>query len=617
MKNNHIMRHLRALSVCAFSLLLAACQQDQEGLPVAQEQAAVPVRIGFTLATTGGQDAAATRVGTDQAGSEWESYIDIAGGDFRFLLFDAGTDVYLTSFTPQSVTPAGQGPRGWEYYVEGELDRPYEDFKLVVLANWTGYPQDLEGRTIEDICTSPSSGFAYSGAEPFIPSATKRIPLYGVKTVTATLRPDLSTDLGTVDLLRAMCKVEVKCSAEGFTLTGVKLHRYAAAGMCAPTGVYSNTETDWEADEKIHMPTADVVRDDGVLSLQPSGNNAFVVYMPEIDNTADTYSYIEVTLLNAEGGAVSLKGDPYIFFKEYDDETHTPTDGTDFDLIRNHWYSYDITAVDDGQLAFEYRVLEWNRADSQIGWYPEEGTGEDALMAAWPSEYSSDPIPEAQPNFTDATVGDKEAVFCYLLYPRYENTQHTALEDNSAFAGFYFHLEEPEGAIWEAELTNTEDFRLNENGPYDSDGDGVQDTRCAARGRARSKPYQIQVRANHAWTEPRYDGDDQYWDNNTAWGNDIEESGRCRNIYTDLRIRISIDGGQTWNYLDINKADSGIEHYLWGRRRFAGGDKYIRIWQLKAEEDERSLFQLVTKLADNWGIHDFWNPNVNANYFND
>ena len=613
MKNNHIMRHLRALSVCAFSLLLAACQQDQEGLPVAQEQAAVPVRIGFTLATTGGQDAAATRVGTDQAGSEWESYIDIAGGDFRFLLFDAGTDTYLTSFTPQSVTPAGQGPRGYEYYVEGELDQPYENFKLVVLANWAGYPQDLEGRTIEDICTSPSSGFAYSDAEPFIPSATKRIPLYGVKTVTATLRPDLATDLGTVDLLRAMCKVEVKCTAPGFTLTGVTLHRYAAAGMCAPTGVYSDTETDWEADEKIHMPASDIVRDNGELSLQQSAGNTYTIYLPEIDNTAETCSYMEVTLLDAEGNPVSLKGDPYIFFRQYDDVTHTPTDGTDFDLIRNHWYSYDITAVDDGQLTFEYQVLEWNRVDSQIGWYPE--TGDTPLMAAWPSEYSSE---EAQPDFTDATKGDREAVFCYLLYPRYANDDHDALEDNSAFAGFYFHLEEPEGAIWEAELTNTEDFRLNENGPYDSDNDSVQDSKCAVRGRARSKPYQIQVRANHAWTEPRYDGDDQYWDNNTAWGNEIEESGRCRNIYTDLRIRISIDGGQTWNYLDINKEDRDIDHSLWGRRRFAGEDNYnIRIWQLKAEQNEQSLFRLVTNLRDdNWGINNFWNPyNVDADDF--
>lgn len=616
MKNNHIIRHLRALSACAALLLLTACQQEQDGLSVDIGRTGDPVQIGFTLTTTGGQDAAATRVGTDEPGTGYENYIDIANDNFRFLLFDATNNTYLTSFTPQSVTPAGQGTRGYEYYVEGELDQPYENFKLVVLANWPGYPQDLEGKTIANVCTSPSSGFRYSptDANPFIPSATDLIPLYGVKTVTAKLRPDLSTDLGTVDLLRAMCKVEVKCSAEGFTLTDVKLHRYAIAGMCAPTDVYSNTETDW--DEKIHMPTGNIVSDGGVLSLQSSGNNAFVVYMPEINNTADTHSYMEVTLQNAEGEAVSLKGDPYIFFKQYDATTHTPTDGTDFDLIRNHWYQYDITAVDDGQLTFEYRVLEWNRVDSQIGWYPEEGTGENALMAAWPSDYSSDPThPGAMPNFENATEGDQEAVFCYLLYPRYKNKQHNSLEDNSAFAGFYFHLEEPEGAIWEAELTNTEDFRLNENGPYDSDDDGVQDSRCVASGRARSKPYQIQVRANHAWTEPRYDGDDQYWNNNTVWGNAIEESGECKNIYTDLRIRISIDGGQTWNYLDINKEDRNVKYSLWGRRRFAGGDDYIRIWQLKAEEDQQNLFRLVMNLSNDWGIHDFWYPNVSADDF--
>lgn len=237
MKKRHI---IRTLSVCVALLLLSACRQEQDGLAVADESAA-SVQVSFTLTTASGN--ASTRVGTDEPGTGYENYIDITNNNFRFLLFDKDNNTFVYSFTPQSVTPAGaSGEYAQTYEVEGEMPEEYADFnyKVVVLANWPTYPSenDLTGKTIQDICLA----YTYNYTDSFVPSESQLIPFYGVATISTTLRPDISTNLGTIDLLRALCKVEVKCSDNGFTLTGATLHRYSTQGMCAPLDVYNNTE---------------------------------------------------------------------------------------------------------------------------------------------------------------------------------------------------------------------------------------------------------------------------------------------------------------------------------------------------------------------------------------
>ena len=631
---------IRTLSVCIALLLLSACRQEQDGLAVADESAA-SVQVSFTLTTASGN--ASTRVGTDEPGTGYENYIDITNNNFRFLLFDTEDDTFVYSFTPQSVTPAGaSGEYAQTYKVEGEMPEEYADFnyKVVVLANWPDYPDAndliIDRTTIEDIC----SAYAYQYTAPFVPSEEQLIPFYGVATINTTLSPDISTNLGSIDLLRALCKVEVKCSADGFTLKEVKLNKYSTKGMCAPLEVYNNTKEDWEKNEQIHLPQDNTVG--ASLSLSnPDGT--FIAYVPEYNNAALKDSYLEVTLTDANNKEVTLKS-PNIYFKNYTDGS--PVDGSDYDLIRNHWYQFDITKVDDGELKLEYRVLLWDKVESAIGWNPILQKADKSPVAAWrlaTAEGYTDTDVENEvkgslcidPDFKNAKRGDEEAVFCYVLYPRYNSDKdkqghalHQGLEDNTSYAGFYFYLKEPEGAIWEAVLTNTEDFALNENGRHDIDGDGEDDKKCAVRGIARSEAYQIQVYPLHPWTDTEFQKDengnivDGAECANTYWGNLWETSGKCKNLYTDLYIRISIDGGHTWNYLDINPkdrygiaydgVDGYIEHTYWGERRFAGGDdenggSYIRIWQLEAKYN-KAYDKLVEDLDASWGIKDFWDP---------
>ena len=300
-------------------------------------------------------------------------------------------------------------------------------------------------------------------------------------------------------------------------------------------------------------------------------------------------------------------------------------------IERNVWNKIFARVKDEeGTLEIKYKVLPWNKVESGIGWNPEFDFGGNAPMAAWRIKDG-----KIDPDFKDAREGDEEAACCYVLYPRYGDADitegegkdavtytHSTLTDRPSYAGFYFCLKEPEGAIWEAHLSNSELFEISTTGTYTyTDSEGVEHTRiCAKTGIARPEPYQIQVKPKNAWTtvgtdDP--DGKDEGWDSNTTWGNQIESDGSQYNIYTDLYIRISLDGGNTWNTLKINRPDNApsneegkpyyLEHTYWkDRRRFAGGDDYIRIWQLKAERREESFAHLVDGLSNDWAIKTFW-----------
>lgn len=267
-------RYIPYLTIVLAALLLGACNSimDDEVCADQPSDTTTPVQIGFTL-TTGDVSSRAITEG-EEAGTGYENYIDIEGGDFRILLFDATDDTYLTTFEPTSIRPTDNTKYPQTYYVEGELSETYDNnFKLVVLANWDkAYPSNLvtDATKIEDVCTAPTSTFSYTA--PFIPSETQKIPMYGVKRCTEPLRANLLTDLGTVDLLRAMAKIEVTCSAPDIELTDVTLHNYNTSGMCAPKNIYNNTaawdvDTETDCSHEIHLPVG-ITPNEKSLSLK-------------------------------------------------------------------------------------------------------------------------------------------------------------------------------------------------------------------------------------------------------------------------------------------------------------------------------------------------------------
>ena len=473
-------RFISYLTIVLAALLLGACNSimDDEVCADQPSDTTTPVQIGFTL-TTGDVSSRAITEGEDP-GSERENYIDIANNNFRILLFNTDNK-YLTALKVNRITQTGND--GTTYYVEGELDEAYTDFKLVVLANWGMYADNWTSETtIADVCET-----TYSYAIDF-DIDDDLIPMYGVQTYNdVELRANLMTQLtDEIDLLRAMAKIEVTCSAEDITLTGATLHHYNTSGHCAPANVYSDTADDWGwsdndvCNHTVHIP-ADVSSADN-LPFTPT-DEGYIVYVPEFDNTDVTrQSYISVSLQHSDDNAPVNLDNTNIYFCEYNTETGEPTDNTDFDIVRNHWYKYDITHVDDGELIFQYRVMKWNVESSEIGWNVTEDLC--TLIAEGGDEQNG-------------TLGDPEAKYCFVCYPRYDEDydNHTVLEAASSGATFTFTLTAPEGAVWKAHLSNEEDFHFS-TGPI-SQGNNKKN---ATTGIARTEPYRINILANNPWT---------------------------------------------------------------------------------------------------------------------
>lgn len=582
-------RYISYLTIVLAAFLLASCHSimDDEVCADQPSPSTTPVQIGFTL-TAGDVSSRAITEDTEVA-TERENSIDIEGRDFRILLFDTSAEgKFLTSLKVNRIMKESETT----YRVEGELSEAYPAFKLVVLANWGAYADNWTSETtIADVCEA-----TYSYSNSFNIN-NDLIPMYGVQTYSnVELRANLLTELPTdINLLRAMAKIQVTCIAPDIVLTGATLHHYNTSGLCAPANVYSNTATDWGwSDDEVchhavHIPT-DVSSADNLPFT--STNEGYIVYVPEFDNTGvTTKSYISVSLKHADGTEVNLDN-TNIYFGEYTDEG-TLEENTDFDIVRNHWYKYDITNVDDGELIFQYRVMKWNVESSAIGWNVE------FLLTAWNGQEF------------DATKGDAEGYFCIVCNPKYDeaDVKHRTLTEGSSGAAFEFALTKPEGAIWKAHLDNP-NFKFAES-TY-TDDDGIS-RKCSSTGRARTTPYQIKIEAVRPWTEDK-DEDGIIEDNEyTQFG----EENNGKEVKTKFWISVSLDGEEENDYiLTINPdnviTDVNKTYYLNGRR-FAGTNTHITIWQLNALQNDKQdedlgygYDELIEDYIENGLYHEWW-----------
>lgn len=265
-------------------------------------------------------------------------------------------------------------------------------------------------------------------------------------------------------------------------------------------------------------------------------------------------------------------------------------------VVRNH-YVVITGKVKGGILELEYLALQWENTSSAIAW------NATPTVAAWNSDDYDAP-------YEDAAKGDEEASYCYVVYPRYANNEHTQLETSTheanygqtvpSYAGFYFKLDAPDGAVWTAHLTNETDFRFG-RGQYNA---GNERRFCVSTGIARDEPYQIQITANNAWTDVNF--------NNLEWGNQVEQSER--EVFTEFYITVSLDGMEDYE-LVINPENAVTNTHWKDGRRFAGTDTRIYLWQFKATNGDNftQIVKNILQANPNHTISKFWDPNSPAN----
>lgn len=598
-------------------LLLASCSRNDEVAVAEGEEGKVQVTFTLKLDNESSASRAMSRAEDNTWGDEYN--VDL-GNDYDNRINDLQVVIYEGNTFKCKVTNLSfyKNEEKNEYTYLGSISETLTantEYKIMVFANCADWANITSETNLSDLSYTYNENMG--------------IPMWGVITQTLTLVPGSRQELGEISLLRAVAKVEVSMNVEGYTLQSVSIDNSNKQGYCLPKDytLVGNT-TDLDREEDTNITTFNPYKDSEKIEDRTftNENGTYYIYLPEYNNSTNA-AKIQVTVKNN----TTNEEKPYdLEFKDY--VNGAPT-GDPYDIVRNHIYRYTITGVNDGKLKLEYRVLLWDKVESAIGWNPEIKDGGNAPVSAWRlvKFYKDKDEPRyIDSDYKDAREGDEEAVFCYVLYPRYDgekdsdgNAKHEGLENKPSYAAFNFHLSEPKGAVWKAWLSNTTDFSFG-SGDYtvtdvkkDENGEDMKDEngnkipgethtrRCVITGIARDEDYQIQVTANNPWTDLNYQ--------NTSWGQGIDESKK--EVYTDLHISISTDNGKTWHDLAINKKDEDkqddgsdyLEHTYWkDQRRFAGGhDNYIRIWQLKPARGW-GFDELIKELPSTHSIKRWW-----------
>lgn len=292
--------------------------------------------------------------------------------------------------------------------------------------------------TLEDI------DFSYS---------TTNIPMWGVASFVddnnttdvfegLTLTPGSRTDIGTIYILRAMAKIKVKLaeSFNNYNLDGVKINRYNTKGYVLPSG-YATANVTTALPLYTTGSTTGVLRPNTTvtssesLDFTPSEDNdgSLTIYVPEYQNIGvKTPSTMTVTL--ADPNDNTKKKDYPLEFKWYEAEEGKHAKNEPFDLIRNHYYEYTITGVNNGNTpSLTVSVENWDLNQETLSFQDYVSVGKDGQIA-WFEGNNTEGIPITP---VKSNSGDKAYV--------YSNTKDGEVTCK-------FNISTPVGGTWYASL---------------------------------------------------------------------------------------------------------------------------------------------------------------------
>lgn len=620
---------MRTVLIFAMILLLFSCSSDDEQTRSNNGVDYYTVHIvlstggnGFTRATPDHNNG---NVQADEQGTPAENYIN--PDDVTLLVYKKdGNKELIERAILHKVTPR-DGETGI-YDVEGVLwkipleykDVALQEFQLIALCNINGMLQsnfstlpesdyDTLDELIKNVTFSYDAGFTTAlieqANETDDSKRTARIPMFGGKV--ANLIPPSGSNTVTptieIDVLRALAKVEVAYELPStdplygdFYLDKVTLTNYMTNGhLAASAPLYDDgsTKRNSKDDSKTDITTPSVAGENATdlvfqsvkKTLDANGNyqlavsgertDRHIMFVPEFDNMSKSenpQAYMKLRMRtdnyggSGDGGGVDgwPEDETLIYFANYKDKAYKDIKGNEWDIIRNDIYRYSITGISESGTMNIVANVPWVVEESTLGW-------------------DLDPQVEyfKPRNDTDGTNGDTEAVYCFMLNPRYEdgsNGGHNALRNTSSSASFVFKLTGPEGAVWKVHLSNTDFYRLS-GGVFTA--------------RASDKEYSFDVVTNYAWTEsidPETGmpyAPEEFDRALTEWGKIWEVTGGPE---TDIYITVTTDGINEREVVINPPNHKNTKGELVGKykdgRRWPGTDTRVRMKQLRAKYGE-------------------------------
>lgn len=290
---------------------------------------------------------------TDEPGTEMENSIDFSR--FHVVFYDAnhrmagilqnmvlvhlGGNIYrLTGFLPVS---------------NKVLVGNHFVGKMVVYANFDMSLEDLQkDYNHTDIA---QKSFDYEANPEYL-------PMWGVQKVDFTLAAGKCQDFSDIDLLRAVAKVKVNLSNDmkknGWSIHSMQLFNYNNKGYCMP-GKYKDCEQ-----------TASLTHEEFehfFNSRQISGitmTEDVPIYLPEYQNNGqkDADKCI-IKLKLARNEIVESDKEYTLRFIDYTDKG---TEGTTTnDIVRDHYYTFEVYKGSNGQNLVKLTVRKWNVRDHE------------------------------------------------------------------------------------------------------------------------------------------------------------------------------------------------------------------------------------------------------------
>ena len=230
--------------------------------------------------------------------------------------------------------------------------------KMVVYANFDMTSDDLKKGYNDEIIAQKA--FDYE-ANP------KYLPMWGVQKVDFTLAAGKRQDFSDIDLLRAVAKVKVNLSNDmkknGWSIHSMQLFNYNNRGYCMPEK-YAECEQTASLTHEEFSHFYDTKQSGGITM-----KDNVPIYLPEYQNTGrnDADKCVIKLKLNYKG---NVERDDSGKEKEYTlrfiDYTDQGTEGTTTnDIVRDHYYIFEVYKGSNGQNLVKLTVRKWNVRDHE------------------------------------------------------------------------------------------------------------------------------------------------------------------------------------------------------------------------------------------------------------
>lgn len=289
--------------------------------------------------------------GTENPDSEMENRIDFSR--FHVVFYDAN---HRMAGILQKMVLIHMG--GNIYRLTGSLPVSNKvlvgnhfEGKMVVYANFDMSEADLQKGYNDEIIAQKA--FDYE-ANP------KYLPMWGVQKVDFTLAAGKRQDFSDIDLLRAVAKVKVYLSNDmkknGWSIHSMQLFNYNNKGYCMPIKYAECKQTASLTHEEFEhffnsRQTSDILMTDDVP-----------IYLPEYQNKGkDNADKCIIKLKLARNGIVESDKEYTLRFIDYTDKG---TEGTTTnDIVRDHYYIFEVYKGSNGQNLVKLTVRKWNVRD--------------------------------------------------------------------------------------------------------------------------------------------------------------------------------------------------------------------------------------------------------------